>query len=186
MSYWKVWGEGLGTWCDFTSDRQRSLDGPYNAINADTPFETNRSVIRKLMKYLRSFKSLSQLEIIINLRRHPEGNDAIHGLQQLLLLYDLRVPNTTLRFELQVDLRRDRSIGFEPSKEQQEQSKQLALEWMRAWKDCLVHSGRQAPDFESGVEESEHDTSRYVVTSQTTFSGSLQKLEGVFVKGLDR
>jgi hypothetical protein len=54
MSYWKMWGEGLGAWCDFTSDRQRSLDGPYSAINADTPFETNRAVIRKLVKYLRS------------------------------------------------------------------------------------------------------------------------------------
>jgi len=170
MSYWKMWGEGLGAWCEFTSDRQASLDGPYSAINADTPFETNRAVIRKLVKYLRTFKSLSELEIIIELRRDPEGKKKIHGLQQLLLLYDLCVPRTSVKFEMQVDLVRDRLRGSGPSKELQEQSKKLVLEWAQGWKDCLVYSGRQVPLFESSVEESVHNTLRYVVTSQTTFS----------------
>lgn len=174
MSYWKAWGEGLGSWCDFTSD-QRSLAGPHSGINAMTPFETHRSVIRKLAKYLRTFKSLSQLEIIINLRRHPEGNDSIHGLRQLLPLYDLHVPSTAVKFQLQVDLRRDRSVGVEPSAGFREQSHELVLEWMQAWKECLLCSGRQAPDFESGVEEWEHDSLRYVVVSQTTFLGSFQQ-----------
>ena len=169
MSYWKIWGEGLGSWCDFTSDRKSFSDGSCSAINASTPFETHRSVIRKLVKYLRSFKSLSQLEIIIDLRRYLEGDDSIHGLQQLLLLYDLRIPITTVKFELQVDFRRNRPAAVEHAEEIQKQSKKLVLEWMRAWKECLLYSGRQAPGFQSGVEQGENDASRYVVASQTTF-----------------
>jgi hypothetical protein len=103
---------------------------------------------------------LSELEIIIELRRDPVEKEEIHGLQQLLLLYDLCVPTTTVKFEMQVDLVRARLRGSGPSKELQEQLKKLALKWM-------AYSRQHVSEFESGVEESELDTLRYVVASQT-------------------
>lgn len=178
MSYWKTWEEGSGSWCDFTSDRQLSPKSSAVAKNADLPFSTNRAVIRRLAKYLRTFKSLVELEIIVDLHRNVGGNDGVHGLHQLLPLYDLQIPSTTVKFKMQVsNLRGNRPRGSGPPKEVMNQAKNDVLDWMCVWKNLLACHRRQSPEAEICTEDapegSASDACSYVVESRTKFSTSM-------------
>lgn len=182
MHYWKMWGEGEGAWCNFTSDRQLSTDSTFETdkprdwegdedMNAGTPFERSRWVIRKLTTYLRTFKSLSELEITIELRTHAKGWDEVYGLEQLLPLYDLGVPRTTFKFDMR-DMRDGVTANMTTPKEEDQQGpKRYVRKWMLAWMECLVGNGRKWIEFESGAEKRESVVAfSSVVAGQTTYS----------------
>jgi len=148
MAYWKTWGDGTGSWCDFTSDRQGSESSIDSEIKPGTPFETNRSVIRIFAKYLRTFSSLCELEVTIELHWDTEAVTWIHGLAQLLPLYDLRNPNTTFKFDISCKAAIPQESKSALTLEYRNRTQALALGWMQAWRKALADTERQVPETE--------------------------------------
>jgi hypothetical protein len=172
MAYWKTWGEGLGSWCDFTSDRQASEYSVGSPVNPDTPFETNRSIVRKLAKYLRTFSSLIELEVTVELHWEMKEAIEIYGLQQLLPLYDLRIPNTTVRFDIICKAAMVKGSKFEFPVEYQNRSKIIAQGWLQAWRRYLADTERQIPETASVTPGSGNRGLRFVATCVTSFQRS--------------
>lgn len=167
ISFWQFPGDGVGSWCYLTRDHQ--------SVNfREDPFESNSSVVQRLASYLHSFSSLSELEIAIEGRWDPTKEDQMHGLDQLLPLYDLHVQKTTVSFEMLGGFKSKRS----PMPLQDDaRFKKLTLDWMQAWKDCLAGNGRKVPNIETGITEADHVC---ISSCETTFPVRVDKRQGVF------